>query len=570
MKIAMAQVSPETGDLKGNAGKIRDAVRRARERGCDLVVTPEAALTGSMSGDLLEVGSFVDANLELLHDVIVPECRDVAAVVGFVDRADPSLSGEGLHNAAAVVQDGQIRAVAHKRNLCQERYRDETRYFAPGRRTTFVDLDLDGGSIRTALLIGEDLRGRNSRESGPLRDVEEAGPDLVVSIHATAYDTETWAERLAFLRDRGERSSFPLVYVSAVGIGDNLKDIILFDGRSALVEGEGEVVALGPLFGDEVVVGELGEDRRGRPLEVPRWKEEEELHAALTHALREYSRQVGFSRVLVGVSGGVDSSLCAALAADAMGPENVLALFLPSRHTQSESRDLAVSLCRNLGVELLEMPIEPIHQAARKVLRRHATLDREVSDENLQARTRGMLLMGVSNETGRLVLATGNKTELGLGYCTLYGDMVGGLLLLGDVNKRQVYRLAEHLNRRAEGPLIPEATLRRKPTPELAPEQEDPFDYPVVAPLVDDLVARAAPRDILERFERRELGAGYPGDVYERHDLDSFGTLVRDTYDRYQDAAFKRAQGSPTVVVSPRALGFDLRETIISHWRPDW
>jgi NAD+ synthase (glutamine-hydrolysing) len=309
---------------------------------------------------------------------------------------------------------------------------------------------------------------------------------------------------------------------------------------------------------------------RGGQMAASNWTEEEEIYSALTFALREYCRQTGFERALLGISGGIDSAVCAVLAADALGAENVLGVSLPSRHSSDETRSAAVAVCRNLGIGLVEIPINSLHAEAIQLLNRHHTIQRGVTDENIQARMRGLLLMALSNDDNRMVIATGNKTELGLGYCTLYGDMVGGILLIGDINKMQVYRLADYLNRCAKREIIPQSVLRRKPSAELAQDQEDPFDYTVVAPLVDDLIARMSPVEIMARYRARELDTRYPEDVYRSYTEEGFKALLRDIYHRYRSAAFKRSQSCPTVIVSPRALGFDLRETIINHWQPEW
>jgi NAD+ synthase (glutamine-hydrolysing) len=336
-----------------------------------------------------------------------------------------------------------------------------------------------------------------------------------------------------------------------------------------IVDAAGKLTASAPLFREEISIAELDAQMRGRQTAASSWTEKEEIYSALTFALREYCRQTGYERALLGISGGIDSAVCAALAADALGAKNVLGVSLPSRHSSDETRQDAAAVCRNLGIDLVEIPINSLHAETIRLLNRHQPIQRGVTDENIQARLRGLLLMALSNEENRLVIATGNKTELGLGYCTLYGDMVGGILLMGDVNKMQVYHLADYLNRRANRDVIPRSILRRKPSAELAQDQVDPFDYPVVAPLVDDLIARMSPNEIMARYGGSALDGRYPDDVYGRYTPDRFKALLMDTYRRYRSAAFKRSQSCPTVIVSTRALGFDLRETIINQWRPE-
>jgi NAD+ synthase (glutamine-hydrolysing) len=569
MKIGMAQINPSTGDLRGNAEKIRRAIRLARKESCDLVVIPETAITGYMSCDLLEIRDYVESNRVLLREAVLPECQNIVAVVGFVDDGDAAGSGGKLHNAAAVIQNGRIVSVAHKQNLCRYRYYDETRYFAPGKGTTVTDLKLAGRQRRVGVLICEDLWDDDYPVS-PYRDAVEAGAEMIVVINASPFETHKWEKRVELVRRHQAIRRIPVVYTNTIAIGDNLKDIILFDGRSMIMDASGRMSACGPLFREKLSIVELDSDLRCKRPVVSEWTEEEELYSALTFGLREYCRQTGFDSVLLGVSGGVDSALCAALAADAVGKDRVLGVSLPSKFSSSATRESAEMVCRNTGIGYMEMPITDLHQLALKVIGRQRMIQHGVTEENVQARLRGLLLMALSNETGRMVIATGNKTELGLGYCTLYGDMAGGLLLIGDVNKMQVYCLARYLNRRAGREVIPEEVLRREPSAELAEGQVDPFDYAVVAPILDDIIARISPRDIMDKYRNRTLDNRFPGDVYDVYDEEGFRKVVADTYRSYRVSAFKRAQSSPTVIVSSRALGFDLRETIINNWEPNW
>jgi len=569
MKIAMAQINPLTGDLHGNAAKICDAIRTARRRKCDLIVIPETAITGYMSCDLLEIDDYVETNRRLLHDVVVPECRDIAAVVGYVETVDSAGRGVKLRNAAAVVQNGTITAVAYKRNLCRYRYYDETRYFIPGKKTIVATLDLAGEQRRVGILICEDLWDEDY-PAAPYRDAAEAGAEIIVVINASPFDIGKWQQRIDLIQRHQTTRRLAVIYTNSTAIGDNLKDIILFDGRSMIVDSAGNQTAGAPLFQENLCISELDDQMRGRKKALSIWTEEEEIYSALTFALREYCRQTGFEKAVLGISGGIDSAVCAVLAADALGANNVLGVSLPSRHSSAQTREDTKALCRNLGIKLVEIPIHNLHTEVIRVLNRSHTIQHGVTDENIQARLRGLLLMAVSNDDNRMVIATGNKTELGLGYCTLYGDMVGGILLIGDINKMQVYRLAEYLNRSADHAIIPQRILSRKPSAELAPDQEDLFDYTVVAPLVDDLIARMSPMEIMTRYRDRELDARYPEDVYKCYTEKRFKALLTDTYQRYQSAAFKRSQSCPSVIVSPRALGFDLRETIINHWKLEW
>ena len=570
MRIAIAQIDSVTGDLEGNADRIAAALRRAREQGCDLVVTPEMSVTGYLSCDLLEVDGYVRANRDLLVDRIAAQATGLTAVVGFVDFEE----GEDGHiarryNAAAVLRDGRVQQVAHKQNLCRYRFYDETRYFTPGASTTIVPLPVGAATLRAAVTICEDLWDEGYDVS-PYRDAVEAGADLVLVLNASPFEVGKWRRRIDLIRSHQEYRPLPLVYANNVGLGDNLKDIILFDGRSMVFDASGRMVACGALLEDELIIADLDDNLRGgdeAPLPAPSPQgDAEDLHRALTFALRDYCRVTGFTQVVVGVSGGVDSALVTALAVAALGPENVLGVSLPSRYNCEETQSDAATLCRNLGCEHVVMPIEELYNRTLAAFEPWSDSPGGVTLQNFQARLRGLLLMGISNDSGRLLVATGNKTEVGLGYCTLYGDMAGGICLIGDLNKQDVYALSEHIKARAGSSIIPDGIIKRVPSAELADGQTDPFDYPVVAPMVDDLIARLDPANILQRFRDRALGERYAADVYDRYDEESFRGLLAETCGLYHRAAYKRSQSSPIVIVSRRAMGFDLRETIINHW----
>jgi len=569
MRLAMAQIGPRTGDLEGNAERVVRAIRQARQRGCDLIITPEMAITGYLSGDLLQVEAYVRANKALLAERIAPEVQDLVAVVGFVDcERGPRGAAQVCSNAAALVQHGTVTRVARKQHLCRYRYYDETRYFTPGGETMVAEVNLPAGRIRLGVLICEDLWD-DGYATSPYREAAEAGADLAVVLNASPFELGKFRRRVEIIRAQQAAAPLPLAYVNTVGIGDNLKDIIVFDGRSMAFNREGRMIACGKRFAEELCIVELDDKQRAAPITPPYQDDEQELFAALTFALKEYCLNNGFTQAALGVSGGVDSALCAALAAEALGPQNVLGVSMPGPYSSQATRADAASVCENLGIEHAVIPIQQLQTQAVASLSNWREPRRGVTLENFQARLRGMMLMGIANDTGRLVISTGNKTELGLGYCTLYGDMVGGLVLIGDVNKMQVYRLAEHVNRRAGRDVIPQSVLVRVPTAELAENQVDPFDYPVVAPLADDIIARQDPATLLERFRNREMDERYPADLYERYDESAFEEVLKDTYRRYRDSAFKRSQSSPIVIVSQRAMGFDLRETIINWWYRD-
>ncbi|MFW5923571.1 MAG: NAD(+) synthase [Planctomycetota bacterium] len=567
MKIAMAQASPVTGALTTNTSAIVNYILQARERQCDLILTPETCITGYMSCDLLEVDSYLRDNRRLLLEQIVPATQNITAVVGFVDYREVNGRITDRYNAAAVIQNRQILGTAHKRCLCRYRFFDETRYYTSGNSTLVLPVQIGEETINLSPIICEDLWDDNY-DISPFREAADKGASLVTVLNASHFEPDKWDRRLKLVRHHQSAHPIPIVYTNTTGIGDNLKGIIPFDGRSMAFDGRGRMVATGPFFEEGLVTCKLGPGGQSTPIQPPCWNEDEELHTALTFTLRKYCEITGFDRLVLGMSGGVDSSLCAALAAEAMGPSSVRGLTLPSRHNSSETREDAEECCANLGVQFDTISIDDLYSRTRDTFEKWKTITNGVTAQNFQARLRGLLLMGISNETGRMVLATGNKTELGLGYCTLYGDMVGGMLLIGDVNKNQVYQLTEFINARAGSDIIPSSVIQRAPSAELTADQSDPFDYPVVAPLVDDLIARKDPTEILRKFRNRGLDKRYPNTLYEQYDENDFANLLRDIQTRYHNSAFKRSQASPLVIVSRRALGFDLRETIINKWNP--
>jgi NAD+ synthase (glutamine-hydrolysing) len=567
MRIALAQIELVAGDLSGNTERLIGAIRRARDAGCHLLAAPETAITGYNCGDLFEVPAFLRANKELLLQRVLPALGDMPALVGFVDFEEDSGRIVHRYSAAAAVQNGHVVAVAAKQHLCGHRYYDEPRYFSPGRGTTVCELTVGGRRLPIGVLICEDMWDAACRND-PAREAARAGARMLAVINASPWDEGKWQRRVGRIREIHRATHLPVLYATSVGIGDNLKNVLVFDGRSMAFDAAGRMVACAPALREDLLVFDLNDDLLGAPIEFTAPERTPELYDMLVFALRSYAQKSGFERAALGISGGVDSALCAAMACDAFGPQNVLGVSMPSRFNAPDSRADAEAVCRNLGMECAVIPIEDLKECVVRTLSAWRKPQDDLTLQNIQARLRGLILMGISNEQGRLIIATGNKTEVGTGYCTLYGDMAGGLELIGDVNKMQVYELAAYVNRRAGRDVIPRSVIARIPTAELTPGQYDPFDYPVVAPMVDDIIARATPPALVERFRARALDERYPRDVYERYDGESFKALAERIYRLYRQSAFKRAQAAPVVVVSSRAVGLDTRETIVNRWEP--
>jgi NAD+ synthase (glutamine-hydrolysing) len=564
MRLALAQINTVVGDLDGNRSRILAGLDEARSAGADLVLFPELAVTGYPPEDLLLRPGFVRAARASLEE-IARACTGITALVGapWFDR--------DLFNACAVCAGGEVRAVYRKRFLPNYGVFDEHRYFATGR-----DLLL--------LRVGETLVGPTICEDvwqpgPPATDLALAGAELLVNVSASPFHVGKAEEREEMLVTRARDNSCFLAFCNLVGGQDEL----VFDGHSVVLDDEGEVLARAPGFEEALlvvdvdptaVIGRRLRDVRRRALErereetvqaetfelgpareqaeergapIARFEPElEQMRRALVLGLRDYVGKNGFGEVVVGVSGGIDSALTTALCADALGPERVHCVSMPSRYSSEGTRADARRVAESLGCDFRELPIEPAVAAFDNVLGGPEGL----AAENLQARIRGTLLMALSNTHGWLVVSTGNKSELAVGYSTLYGDMVGGFSLLKDVFKTDVFRLARHLNERAGRELIPVTTIERAPSAELRPDQRDE----------DSLPPYAALDPVLEAYvegdrSREELLAEFDRDVVE-------GALA--LIDR---AEYKRRQAPPGVKLRPKAFGRDRRTPITNRWR---
>jgi NAD+ synthase (glutamine-hydrolysing) len=573
MRIALAQINPTSGDLAANSARILDAIGEAAARGADLVVTPEMCLPGYCIGDLIEDEAFVDANEAAMQRIAVA-ARGVTAVVGFIDH-DPTRRNEhGLvrtYNAAAVVRDGRVLQRARKSLLPNYRYFDDKRFFSPGETRQPVAVASAGGETPIGVSICEDLWDEFYPVK-PLPELAAKGASVLLNINASPYYPGKRRTRQRLIRQHIGALGRPVVYVNTVGAADNGKNIIPFDGESLVYDAAGRLVAIGRQFEEEVLVVDLGEP--AAEVQLPDDEREREMYDALLMSLRDYMRKLGFTRVIVPVSGGIDSALAVTIAVDALGAGNVSAFNLPSRHNTEATRSIAARLAAALGVSYGVIPIQGIDDCVRSTFEEHAhRIGHGLTRENLHARIRGLLMMAESNDTGALLISCGNETEIALGYATLYGDMCGGLSLIGDLSKTDVYRLARHANARHGREIVPEETFRIVPSAELADNQFDPFDYAVVAPIVGELMERrAGPADLVRQFETRTLDPGrFPPDgqgrtPYDKFTVEAFRAVVADAARRMRRSVYKRLQGPPIVVVSERAFGFDLRETIINGW----
>lgn len=539
MKLALAQIDPTVGDFSGNRDLILARYREAARRGADLVLFPELAVAGYPPRDLLERPAFLREAAAVLAELAAAS-GETALVVGFPE-ANPGAAGRPCFNAAAFLARGKVVATYRKRLLPLYDVFDEERHFEPG---TSAIPPVPWRGLRVGITICEDIWahesvfGRRIYQEDPLSEAAK-GADLVLNLSASPFELGKTRARLDLVRAQARRVGVPIAIANQVGGNDEL----VFDGTSALISGEGEIRALAASFTEDLVVCDTGAPPIASPPPRP---DVEDLHDALVLGLADYVRKSGFRTACLGLSGGIDSAVTAAIAARALGPENVLGVLMPSRFTSRRSLDDAMALAANLRIRTETVPIEPVFRSFLETLApvfRGAAQD--VTEENLQARIRGTILMALSNKFGHMVLSTGNKSELSMGYCTLYGDLCGGLAVISDVPKTLVYALAAHLN---EGsPAIPASTLSREPTAELRFDQKDADSLPpyeVLDPILKGYV---------EGKTEGTLGAG----------REVAAEVVR----RVQAAEYKRRQAPPGLRVTSKAFGMGRRMPIAQKWK---
>jgi NAD+ synthase (glutamine-hydrolysing) len=577
LKVAMCQMGPRAGAIKENVTMILDLTEQARKAGADLAIFPEMCITGYCIADLIEDEDFLAENKKALFD-LAARIDGIAAVVGFVDYKPEAIRPDGFpekYNAAALIQDGEIKGLHYKMLLPDDRYFDDKRYFTAGFVALPLEMELDGQKVLLGLEVCEDL-WEDAYNIKPARLLAENGADLLVNISASPYFAGKPKYREELILRRVKDYGVPFVFVNTSGIGDNSKNIIPFDGNSRFYDKQSNLIGAMGHFEEGLSLVELDlESGLGQPVSRVRPSPEAEIFEALVVSLRKYAWQGGFKSCVLGLSGGVDSALCAIIAAEALGKENVFAVNMPSRYNTEETRGAARALAERLGINYKVTPIQDLFDAYLDLFEDDFSgYNPDTTEENLQARIRANILMAFSNKFGHLLLATGNKTEIALGYSTLYGDMTGGLEVIGDLGKMDVYRLSEYVNETLCGrEVIPAETLTMAASAELRENQVDPFDYAVVDPVVRDLIEfRKGASRLMSEFEQRRLNPDiYLPDkdgktIYDKYDPEEFAELVRGTQRRIQSSVYKRTQAPPIIVVSRRAFGYDLRESIQNLW----
>jgi NAD+ synthase (glutamine-hydrolysing) len=573
IRIALAQINPTVGDFAGNAAKIIANIERARAAGADIVAFPELSLPGYPPEDLLLKPQFIEANLEALDEVIAAS-KGIVTIAGFVAKT------ADIHNAAAVICDGELKGVYHKAYLPNYGVFDEYRYFQAGEQAPIFVY----GDVLIGVNICEDIW----YPGGPTQIQALAGAQLVINISASPYYAGKGYDRERMLATRAEDNAVALAYVNLVGGQDEL----VFDGDSLVIDERGRVVARGKVFEEDLIVADINADRvfkerlhdprrRQERIEFlsegigverivlrerlpertvrpeiisviePRPERTEEVYRALVMGTRDYVRKNGFEQVIIGLSGGVDSALTACIAVDALGAEQVTCVFMPTRFSSFESGRDAAQLAKNLGVAYHVIPIEETFEQYLKMLQPifdHTPMG--VAEENIQARIRGNILMALSNKFGALVLSTGNKSEVSVGYCTLYGDMAGGFALLKDVPKTLVYDLCAYRNRRDGRPVIPEYIITRPPSAELRENQKD----------TDSLPPYEVLDAILELYVEDDLSV-------EAIVAEGFNEqTVRWVVKHVDLNEYKRRQAAPGIKITTRAFGRDRRMPITNKF----
>lgn len=542
MKIAVIQINTTVGDFEGNSAKILDGLRWAEKKSADLAVFPELAICGYPPRDLLEKPSFVQRSLMHVEE-IAKKMGDVAIALGFIS-INETADGRGLFNSACLIHEGEVKCIQHKTLLPEYDVFDEGRHFEPAHKYEVYSLKGKkiGLSLCEDLWSRHEFGGRRLYRHDPIEKIVEQGADIIINLSASPYALLKQPIRRQLVCSAASRFDRPVVYCNLVGGNDEL----VFDGRSLVADNKGRIVHEGKSFAEDSFIVDID---NMKPIEPSTDSAEEEVLQALILGLRDYMRKCGFHRAVMGLSGGVDSAVVAAIASQAIGSANVNGVLMPSPYSSPGSVRDAECLASNLGISTVTMPIDSIYESYRRTLG-YAPKAKDVSlaEENIQARIRGNILMAISNRDGSLVISTGNKSELSVGYCTLYGDMAGGFALISDIPKTMVYAIARHINKRKE--VIPQSIIDKPPSAELSPGQKDQDVLP--------------PYEVLDRIIRlyveERLGAdAIMAEVSDRKTVAQVIKLI-DTNE------YKRRQAPPGIKITSKAFGLGRRFPIA--WKP--
>ncbi len=568
LRLAIAQINCTVGDLEGNSRKIIDHLQRARGFGVDIISFPELAITGYPPEDLLLKPKFVKDNLDQLNK-IAKHTKDIIAIVGFVDKKENE-----IYNAAAVIYNGKVEGVCHKMFLPNYGVFDEKRYFAAGSKPLVFSAAIRGGSANRSggrfakFIFGVNVCEDIWHQEGPTREQAKQGAKIIFNINASPYHAGKVKEREEAIRKQAERNRLIICYNNLIAGQDEL----IFDGQSMIVDSHGKIISRAEAFKEDMLIvdldiplsragvtkntvtitGSLTYKERAALVkkEIKALEPIAEIYQALILGLRDYIVKNGFQKVVVGLSGGIDSCLVAALAVDGLGKDNVIGAYMPSQYSSRESEEDARQLAENLQIKLLVIPIEEIFKAYLTTLQtQFAGLEINITEENLQARIRGTLLMALSNKFGWIVLATGNKSEMSTGYATLYGDMAGGFAVIKDVPKTLVYKLARYRN--SLRPVIPERALTKAPSAELRPNQKDTDSLPAYETL--DPILKAYIEEDKELNRIASLG-------FDK-------AIVARVLNMVDKSEYKRRQSPPGIKITPKAFGRDRRMPITNKYK---
>ncbi|MEM7574420.1 MAG: NAD+ synthase [Bacteroidota bacterium] len=549
MKIALAQINVHVGNFEANLNKMLDQTQRAKEAGADLVVFPELATVGYPPRDFLEFEDFVDRAEEVVA-ALAKAAQGIGIVVGSVSR-NPVVEGKDLYNSVYLLAEGEIQFVQHKTLLPTYDIFDEYRYFEPASDWGCVDFrGSDGRQHRLALVVCEDSWNVGNENPlykiNPMDEMLKHEPDLIINVSASPFSYSQATERIRVMQANVQRYGMPMLYANHVGAQTE----ILFDGGSLVLGADGQVLEELPYFEEALRVFDTEDIKAGKTLGGEQPKEKIALiHDALVMGLRNYFGKLGFKRAILGLSGGIDSALVAVLAARALGPENVRCVLLPSHYSSDHSVNDARKLAQTLGCQYDIIPIEGVYRAFEKSLEPHFSGTQfGLAEENIQARARGVLLMALSNKFGPILLNTSNKSEMAVGYGTLYGDMCGGLSVIGDLYKTECYALARYINK--DGEVIPEHIITKPPSAELRPDQKDSDSLPPYEQL----------DEVLYQYIEQEKS---PQDIIE---MGFSEELVRRTLRLVNINEFKRYQTAPVLRVSSKAFGMGRRLPIVAKY----
>jgi NAD+ synthase (glutamine-hydrolysing) len=549
MKVTIGQINTINGDIAGNVSKILAAIDKARSDGSDMIVFPELVTHGYTSFDWFQDRDIIENSLEPLESII-PATSGITVVLGTI-RPNPDAEGKRLINCAAVIHDGELVGFADKELLPEYDVFDDPRYFEPGAHKRIFEIN----GMKLGVAVCEDFWNDKTfwkerlYDEDPVDDLIKKGSDLIVSINASPFNKGKIKLRCDMVAHRAREARVPIVFVNLIGANDG----IIFDGASLIADEEGDIILQADAFKEFVETVEL--DVRKPDSRGITGNECETIRQALVMGIRDYAGKNGFKKVVLGLSGGIDSALVAALAAEALGAENVLCVMMPSPFSSEGSVKDSEELVKNLGCESRVEPISASFEVLLKQLGLHEPTKggESLAAENMQARLRGVILMAISNAEGRLVLSTGNKSELAVGYCTLYGDTNGGLAVLGDVLKTEVWDISRHINEAAGREIIPDAIIDKKPSAELAPNQFDQDSLPPYEKMDPILLLY-----LEQKLSPEEI-------VAHGHDR----KLTYDLLNKVESPAneFKRQQLPPTLIISKNAIGIGRRRPITHKYR---